>query len=110
MEICSAVRVGELRQERVADRLGLARHQRGIAEAQMHDGRHLQALERAVDGLDRDALGGIGIVAQPRLVELDDVGAGGYQVVRLRVHGDGVVHHHLVVVLVELVVAPAGSW
>jgi hypothetical protein len=42
----------------------------------MHHGRHRDAFERAVDRLDGEALGGVRIVAQPRLVELDDVGAG----------------------------------
>jgi hypothetical protein len=33
--------------------------------------------------LDRDPLRRLGIVADPGLVELDDVGAGGHEVVRL---------------------------
>ena len=37
------------------------------------------------------------------IVELDHVGAGGCEVVHLRVHRRGEVHHHLVGVLIELV-------
>ena len=58
---------------------------------------------RAVDHLDGVALGLLGIVAQPRLVELDHVGAGLHQVVRLLVHRRGVVHAHRFGVFVELV-------
>ena len=94
--------VGELREERIAGRL-VPVHDSRIAEAEVHDRRHRQPAERAVDRLDRDALRRVRVVAQPRLVELDHVGAGGLQVVRLRVHRGGEVHHHLVVVGVELV-------
>jgi hypothetical protein len=61
-----------------------------------------------VDRLDRDPPRRLGIVAHPGLVELDDVGAGGLQVVRLRVDRGGEVHHHLVVVVVELVLGLLG--
>ncbi len=74
MEIWSRRAFGELGQERVADRL-LAGDDGGVAEAQMHDGGRRDAVERAVDRLDRDALRRGRDPAQPRLIELDDVGA-----------------------------------
>ena len=75
--------VRELRQEGIAMRLGRARHHRGIAEADVHHGRDRDAFERTVDRLHPVALGGLRIVAQPRLVELDHVGARLLQVARL---------------------------
>ena len=97
------MRVGELRQEGIAGRLAEAGHHGGVAEAEMHHRRHGDALQRAVDHLDGVALGFLGIVAQPRLVELDHVGAGLDQLVRLLVHRRGVVHAHRLGVLVEVV-------
>ncbi len=88
--------------KRIARRLA-AGDDGGIAEAEMHDRRHLDVLERAVDHLHGVALGLLGVVAQPRLVELDDVGASLDQLVRLLVHRRGVVHAHRLGVLVELV-------
>ena len=83
-------------------------HHRGVTEADVHDRRHGQTQERAIDRLDRDPLRRLGVVAHPGLVELDDVGAGRLQVVRLRVDRGSEVHHHLVVVVVELVLGLLG--
>ena len=69
----------------------------------MHDRRRLEALERAVDRLDRDAFGGRRVLAQPRLVELDHVGAGLFEIARFRIHRGGKIHHHLVVVFIIFV-------
>ena len=59
--------------------------------------------ERALDRLQRIARGDFGRGLDPRLVELDDVGAGALQVVRLLVDRRGEVHHELLLVVVELV-------
>ena len=92
----------EFAQKRIAHRL-LALDDRRIAETEMHDGRSLQAVQRAVKRLDRDALGGGRILTQPGLVELDHVGAGLFEIARLRIHRGGKIHHHLVVVFIVFV-------
>ena len=68
----------QLRQKRITDRL-LLRHHRAVAKTKMHQGRHLQSGKRTIERAHRDALGSVGIVAKPRIVDLDHVGAGGLQ-------------------------------
>ncbi len=92
----------ELRQERVAGGL-LVLHHRRVAEAEVERGRNREAVERAIDRGHRVALGRLGVVAQPGLVELDDVGAGGLQVVGLGVDRLRVVHRQLFQIAVVLV-------
>jgi hypothetical protein len=69
----------------------------------VHHGGHGDAFERTIDDPHGIALGGFRVVAQPGLVELDDIGARGLQVECLGIDGGGEVHRHLLVVLVELV-------
>src|SRR6202020_1817186 len=54
----------ELAEERIADRF-LALDDRRVTETAMYDRRRFEALERAVDRLDRDAFCGRRILAQP---------------------------------------------
>ena len=94
--------VGKPGQEGIACRL-LAVHDRGVAEAKVHDGRHRDPLQRAVDDFDRITFGGLWVIAQPGFIELDDIRSGGLQVQGLGVDGGGQVHRHFLVILVELV-------
>ena len=95
--------VVEFGEKGITRRLGRTRHDGGVAEAQMHHGRHGDALQRAVDGLHRVAFCQFRIVAHPGLVELDHVGAGLLQVQRLGIDGFGERHRQFFVVLVEFV-------
>src|SRR5215212_6112006 len=99
--------VSEFRQEGVAARL--ARDEMRIAEAEVHRSLGLELCERPVDRLHGIAARSLGVAPEPRLVNLDDVGAGSCKVPRLLVDGDGDVHRHLLVVGVELVAALLGN-
>ena len=95
--------IGEFSQEGIARWLGVAGHDRGIAETDVNHRRHRDALQRAVDRLHGVALGGRRILPHPGLVELDHVGAGFLQFQRLGVDGRRQRHRELFVVLVEFV-------
>jgi hypothetical protein len=69
----------------------------------MHDGRHGKARERAVYGLGGVTLRQLGIIANPRLVKLDDVGAGFLQIQRFRVDRFSKSHRELFFVGIEFV-------
>ena len=94
-------RSGQLGQERIA--LRLVRHELGIAKAQVHGGLDLQAGERAIYGLDGKTARRLRVVAQPRLVELDHVGAGLLEGPHLLVDGVCECHRQCFEVLVVLV-------
>ena len=76
---------------------------RGVAEADVQRDRAGDAFERAVDRLQAV----LPRLLRPRLhvglVDLDDVGAGGEQVLDLGVDGGGVVERHLLLARVEIV-------
>ena len=74
--------VGQLGQERVAG--GPLVDDRGVAEADVHDGRADHAVERPVERLQPELPGRLRARLHVRLVDLDDVGAGREQVLDLR--------------------------
>ena len=82
--------VGELGQERVARRPLV--DDRRVAEAQVHRGRAVDAVQRPVERREPVRAGRLRAGLQVGLVELDDVGARREQVLDLRVHGLGVGH------------------
>ena len=65
---------------------------RGVAEAQVHGGRALDAVQRRVHGGEPVGTGGVRAGLQVGLVDLDDVRPGGEEVLDLGVHGLRVVH------------------
>src|SRR5690348_1527542 len=67
-------RARELLEEGIARRLFL--HRRRIAEAQVHDRRAADALQRAVDRAHAIARGALGARLEPGFVDLHDVGTG----------------------------------
>ena len=94
--------IGQLSQELIAVAV-LGADDGRVAEAHVHGGRRRQAGEGGVDGRHRDPAGRLGVVAQPRLVELDDVGARRLERAGLLVDGGGEVHDELVELVVGLV-------
>ena len=87
IEIWSTGRVGELGQEAVVARV--AGDEERVAEADVQGGGALDALERALQRLDAELARLLGAGLHPRLVELDDVRAGGEQVEDLGAHDVG---------------------
>ena len=94
--------VAQLAQEVVAVGALLA-HQRRVAEAQVHGRGDREPFQGAIDRAHGDPAGRRGIVAKPRLVQLDDVRAGALERVRLGVDRRGQIHHQLVEIVVGLV-------
>src|SRR5690606_19792221 len=86
---------------RVAARL--VRNERGITEADVDGGRRLEPFERAVDRVHGVATSGLHSRLEPGLVELDDVGARGLDVLRLGVDGVGERHRAPLVIAIVLV-------
>ena len=74
-----------------------------VAEADVHRGRALHTLQRAVQRLQAVLPRLLGPRLHVGLVDLHHVGAGGEQVLDLRVHRVGVVHRRLFVAGVEVV-------
>ena len=93
--------VVELGQDRIAGR-PVVDHVR-VAEARVQRGRAADAVEGAVDDLDRVLARLLRPRLDPRLVDLDHVGARGEEVADLLVHRDGEVHRERADVAVVLV-------
>ncbi len=94
-------RGGQLRQERIALRPHV--DDGGIAETDVDGRGTLDAVERSLQPVQPDLAGLVRTRLHIGLVDLHDVGAGREQILDLRVHRRGVVEHHLLLVLVEIV-------
>ena len=74
-----------------------------VAQADMHDRRPGNAVERPVDRRDPVARSLVGRGAHPRLVDLYDIHARGLKLAQLLVDRRGEIHRQLCLVGVELV-------
>ena len=101
IEICWALGALELGEERIAGRLVV--HHGGIAEAEMHRDGAADAVQRPVEHIEPVGARLVGILLHPRLVDLDDVGAGREQVLDLGIDGVGEIHRHRDGVAVKVV-------
>ena len=77
--------VVELAEERIAG--GAVVDDVRVSEARVQDGLAVDAVERAIDRLDRVLARGLGTSLEVRLVDLDDVGSGGLEISELLVDG-----------------------